>query len=314
MLTTPQLYNSLDEVQRDVFQHLLDFGISVSPRGIRTLESTAISFTLTNPRSRCISTPARRWSLPLALGELCWHLAGSTSASDLAYYSSFWGSLADNDGRITGSCYGSKIFSNSGQVSPWTLVKDLLVKDPDSRRAVIYFADVRSHLNPDCLDASCTTSLQFLIRDGRLDAVSCMRSNDAVWGLPYDVFLFTFLQEMMVLELNVPLGAYHHFAGSLHLYERHWTLARSVAAVDWQSEQGVMPVLEDLGQLDDFLAIEKALRRGDVDVDVNTLSPYWRDLALVLDLYKSSRRVGWERVLVDGSGLRHVLRKKVPVP
>src|SRR5206468_2212365 len=84
------------------------------------------------------------------------------------------------------------------------------------------------HLSVSCRDAACATSLQFLLRDGVLDAVLTMRSNDAVWGMPYDIFLFTFLQELMALELGVGLGAYHHFASSLHIYERHVALARRV--------------------------------------------------------------------------------------
>ena len=83
MLSTPQVYKSLDDIQLDVFSHLLNFGVRVSPRGFPTVESAAISFALTDPRSRCISNPARMWSFPLALGELSWHLSGSTRADEI---------------------------------------------------------------------------------------------------------------------------------------------------------------------------------------------------------------------------------------
>jgi thymidylate synthase len=63
--------------------------------------------------------------------------------------------------------------------------------------------------------------MQFILRRGLLDAIVVMRSNDVIWGLPYDMFLFTFLQEMMAVELGVDVGRYHHFAASLHLYEKH---------------------------------------------------------------------------------------------
>ena len=107
-------------------------------------------------------------------------------------------------------------------------VRRLLRSDRATRRAVLYFNDALSHLALDCPDAACATSLQFLIRAGALDAVVCMRSNDVIWGLPYDVFLFTFLQEMMAVELDVEVGVYHHFAASLHLYSRQRSLASRV--------------------------------------------------------------------------------------
>src|SRR5262249_28376890 len=156
------------------------------------IENRCVSFVLSNPRRRCILNSQRKWSLPLALGELCWHLSGSVLVDALAYYAPAWRSFADSDGLIRGSCYGSKIFANDDGVSPWVRVRQLLQSDADTRRAVLYFNDSIDHLAPDCKDAACAISLQFMIRNGLLDAVVCMRSNDVIWGLPYDVFLFTF--------------------------------------------------------------------------------------------------------------------------
>jgi thymidylate synthase len=46
-----------------------------------------------------------------------------------------------------------------------------------------------------------------------------MRSNDLLWGTPYDVNGFCFIQEMLASWLGVELGNYIHQAGSMHLYE-----------------------------------------------------------------------------------------------
>ncbi len=122
-------YKSMDEIQYDVLSRLLLAGEASSPRGMPTLEARAVSFTLADPRRRCIVNPARKWSLPLALGEVCWHLSGETGAEQLAYYAPVWKSFADNDGQIRGSCYGAKMFSKSLGVSPWMRVQELLRKD-----------------------------------------------------------------------------------------------------------------------------------------------------------------------------------------
>jgi thymidylate synthase len=47
-----------------------------------------------------------------------------------------------------------------------------------------------------------------------------MRSNDAYVGLPYDIFLFTSLQELMASELDIEIGTYYHSVNSLHIYHR----------------------------------------------------------------------------------------------
>lgn len=295
---SPIPYRSADEVQEAVLRHLLSDAAPVSPRGIPTVESQALSFVLTNPRARCITNPERKWSLPLALGELSWHLSGSTDASPLVHYSRAWRAFADNDGQIRGSCYGSKAFSRQEGQSPWRRAGNLLCADPATRRAVIYFNDPSAHLDVDCRDAACATSLQFMIRSGALDAVACMRSNDAIWGLPYDLFLFTFLQEMMSVELAVKLGSYYHFAGSLHVYERHRALARRILDAP-PTRAFIMPPLLAPQMASGFVADEKRIReRGEA---IEELDDYWRELLRVLQLFGQSQHCGWARVLSTAS-------------
>ena len=155
-----------------------------------------------------------------------------------------------------------------------------------------------SHLDRQCVDAACASSLELLIRDGRLDAIVCMRSNDAIWGLPYDVFLFTFLQEMMAIELKVELGSYYHFAGSLHLYERHLGLANRIVESQCRSLHEIeMPPIDRLEDCVRFLAFEEALRRGITTYEITELSPYWRELAEVLHVFHASKNSGWNKAL-----------------
>src|SRR5712671_2718687 len=98
----PPRFHSLDDAQLEVLKLLLSEGVQTAPRGKPALECRAVSFTLLDARRRCILNSARRWSLPLALGELCWHLSASTLASELAYYAPAWKCFADAQGRIMG--------------------------------------------------------------------------------------------------------------------------------------------------------------------------------------------------------------------
>src|SRR4051812_41418328 len=94
----------------------------------------------------------------------------------------------------------------------------LLRRKENSRQAVIQLFD-GSDLAAAYKDIPCTCTLQFMIRDKRLNLTASMRSNDAFKGLPHDVFSFTMIQEIMTRTLGVELGDYTHFASSLHVYD-----------------------------------------------------------------------------------------------
>jgi len=135
-----------------------------------------------------------------------------------------------------------------------------------------------------------------MIRDESLDAVVSMRSNDAVLGLPYDVFLFTFLQEMMAVELDLKLGAYHHFASSLHLYEKHRALATRVVAARPET-RFTMPPLQNIHAVNEFLEVERKIREAADGYRASDGCGYWKDLADVLSLFNRSRLFGWPTAL-----------------
>jgi thymidylate synthase len=279
-------FGSMDEAQRWILASILESGGESSPRGMRTLELYPVTFNLLNPRSRCVINPRRRWSLPLALGEFCWHLSGSNELQFIEYYAPRWREFAE-DTIITGSCYGHRIFKREpGRPSQWERLIQLLRSDPDSRRALLLFSDPVAGLNPEAKDVACASTLQFMIRSGRVHAFVHMRSNDAIWGLPYDIFLFTMLQELLACELNLELGVYSHSVTSIHLYERHFGLAQKIVE-GGEAAFFEMPPMKKHRQLEVFLKLEAELRAGKSvnGSEVKFLDAYWRDLLSVLEWY-----------------------------
>jgi len=137
-------------------------------------------------------------------------------------------------------------------------------------------------------DVACATSLQFLVRNHALHAVVNMRSNDGVWGLPYDLFVFTMFQELMARTLNLSLGHYNHTASSLHIYERHYELAERVAASPERSSEPMAP-MNDVSQLRQFLIEEEHVRRGRGRNAAVKLDLYWSHLIAVLEAYRSRK-------------------------
>ncbi len=211
-----------------------------SPRGQPIHELVASGFELTNPRDRLIMSPARATNYGFGVGELCWYIRGDSDLETMTYYNKRMSQFSD-DGKTINSAYGMRMFEpkcGSGY-SQWDMCIHELKEDPASRRAVIHINQPHDLYKATCPDGSkdvpCTMSLQFMIRDLKLVLHVTMRSNDIVWGLPYDAFSFTCLQECMLYELvaeGVPvndLGSYHHTATSLHVYDRHLDMAAKVA-------------------------------------------------------------------------------------
>jgi thymidylate synthase len=126
-----------------------------------------------------------------------------------------------------------------------------------------------------------------LAREGRLHLIVQMRSNDVVWGLPYDIFLFTMLQEMLALRLGLGLGVYIHSVGSLHLYEKHFKLAENVLS-DPPPNTIEMPKMTSISSLNSFIEAERKIRRGDPRPPLDL---YWETLALALEDFSKSRKL-----------------------
>lgn len=249
-------------------------GLEIAPRGLRTRELLGASFAISNPRGRVTTWAQRSWSMALAVGELAWHFRGSDKVEELTHYAPSWAKYTDDGSRVMGSCYGRKIFSG-GDESQWSVVKAILKADPSSRRAVIS-TDLLSRSDETTRDKSCLSTMHFLIRNGKLDVFVNMRSNDIYLGLPYDVFLFSMFQERMAVELGVELGAYHHIAASLHVYESDIEKIHRKGGLGLKNSV-FMDEMPEGDWIDDFTRSESSLRMGRGRVEPN-LPVYWKTL------------------------------------
>jgi thymidylate synthase len=119
---------------------------------------------------------------------------------------------------------------------------------------------------------------------------------------------------MMAVELKVALGTYYHFAGSLHLYERHLGLARRVLEAPRTGfEEVAMPMIDHLTDYGRFLAFEKALRLGTPAQQFVEFSPYWEELAEILYLFRLSKSASWTEALDSCSPSNRYLPLLMPL-
>lgn len=215
-----------------------------APRGMKIRENLFTSFVITNPRDRLLYVPERNFPLDYVMAEILWYISGNNKTEWIANYSGFWKNISD-DGTTANSAYGARIFLKHpyhevneeayphlephADFTQWEYVKQELTKDPDSRRAVIHIRQPQDSMYAQ-KDVPCTLNLQFFIRDSKLHLVVQMRSNDLILGTALDVPAFTFMQEMMALELGLELGYYYHTSNSMHVYERHYKMCEDILA------------------------------------------------------------------------------------
>lgn len=273
---------TLDDLLHEVFRRVLANGRVVVATKDPNLEISGALLELTNPRARMSRTESR-CLLFSALGELLWYMAGSDDFDFIRYYVPEY--PQDGTGvQTVRSAYGPRL---KEQID-WVI--ELLSTKSSTRRAVIPVyhpkdCDIRHKEVP------CTCTLQFLLRENRLELLAHMRSNDAFIGLPGDVFSFTMIQELVARALGVEIGSYKHFVGSLHLYDKHHQKARNFIDEGWQSKASMplMPPNDQRSNLQQLLLLEQGIR-CDLNPNIpDTLPDYWKDLAYLLKIYRADQ-------------------------
>ena len=249
-----------------------------------------------NPRGRISRTETR--GKPFScLGEFCWYLAKSDDLKFISYYLPAYKKIAD--GKSVFGAYGPRLFNWKG-INQFDNVTCLLQRKNESRQAVIQIFDA-SDIHGEQKEVPCTSTLQFMVRNGKLHLLVNMRSNDVYFGLPHDVFCFTMLQELMARTLSVELGTYKHSVGSLHVYKDKIPFAKQFLQEGWQSTTYTMPPMPEGNPqpaVEALLDAEESIRTGQgVHPSLlNALDPYWADLIHLLEIFRLRKDGALDRV------------------
>ena len=273
--------SNFSEVFQRICRTLLEEGVESNPRALPIRELLGVTLRLSNPRTRMLDVPKKKLPASFAIGEWLWTIEAREDLDFIRYYAPSYGRFSD-DGVMLNGAYGPRI------VPEFDKIVELLRQDVDSRRALVPIYAQRD-VAKDSRDIPCTTTMQFLIRGGRLTMVTTMRSNDIILGMPFDVFNFTMIQEWMACRLGVEVGEYIHFVGSLHYYGTDEEKLRAII-----SEPAVstfeMPAMDPetiFGELEDFKRLEAELRqRGRSDISIDG---YFAPFAKVLKKYAAKR-------------------------
>jgi thymidylate synthase len=213
---------------------------SVSPRGFKINEIMNTVHIVEDP-SLCLYENTRRSSqLKYIAAETVYYFSGRRDLNFIKKYAAFWEQIANEDLTVN-SAYGNLIFTEENKVgmTQWVWAFQSLVKDKDTRQAIILFnkPEYQYFGNKDVI---CTLNGIFNIRDNKLNFTIQMRSNDAILGTPTDFAFFCLLQMQMLKLLQetaypeLELGTFTHIANSYHVYERHFDLIKDMITSDFK--------------------------------------------------------------------------------
>ena len=288
---------TLDDVMRWVLDHILLEGQEIAPTKGPAKELSGVLLELTNPLARISRTETK--GKPFScLGELLWYLAKTKDLSFISYYLPAYKAYADGQEIFGG--YGPRLFNWDG-LNQFANVAEMLKRKPDSRQAVIQLFDPLDITEPH-KDIPCTCTLQFMVRGEQLHMLTYMRSNDALVGMPHDIFCFTMFQEIMARTLCFELGRYKHMVGSLHLYHESIGNARQFLDEGWQSTTTLMrpmPGGDPWPAINSVLSAEHAIRtdqESDHERLFEDLDSYWADLVRLLLIFRASKARDYERI------------------
>jgi len=238
--STPNVKAS-EQAFRKIYTDLLKNGKRCSPRGQLVIELENYQYELP-AYIRFPSFKARKLKADYVRREFLWYLRGNKNDISICQHAKIWRDVMNEDLSIN-SNYGQYIFArrsvvgNAGNYSirmrsPFEYVIEELLSDNDSRRASIPIFNAE-HISRPTKDVPCTYSLNFRIREGKLNMSVHMRSQDAIFGMGNDAPCFSFIHEMVFAALEdkvegLVLGNYSHTADSFHVYERHFEMLNEI--------------------------------------------------------------------------------------
>lgn len=174
--------------------------------------------------------PIQRWVLSrqpainpaFAIAEVIWILSGRKDAAFVNHWNPLLPEFTGN-GETYHGAYGHRIRYSFG-FDQMERAYQVLSKNPSSRQVVLQIWDSRiDSPNPDgsaqALDIPCNIVGIPKIRNGKLEWLQIMRSNDIYLGTPHNFVQFTCLQEVLAGWLDIDVGEFVLVSDSLHLYE-----------------------------------------------------------------------------------------------
>lgn len=229
----------VNDIRNYFIEELKNENFTVDRTGQKTIELIGASFQA--DEESIFGEPNKEY----IQAELDWYLSQSMNVNDIypdKDAPAAWKYSANQYGEIN-SNYGKLIFSDMYQNQYNNAVTEL-VTNMDSRRATMVYTrpSIWSEYQDNGKnDFICTNAVTYYLRDGRINCVVQMRSNDVVYGYKNDYAWQKFVLEQFVQDYNtaymestwdaeyrktMEVGGITWQVQNLHVYERHFHLVK----------------------------------------------------------------------------------------
>lgn len=204
---------------------------------------------VTNPYRRLVGGYGRNINPFFLLAEAMWIFYGRKDVRFLSLFNKNMEQFSD-DGKVFHAPYGFRLRhwgvrsedkfceENLHAAQGYDQVADaikLFENNPNTRQVVLSIWNPDLDLGTKTKDIPCNDIIMLKIRDGKLITTIQNRSNDLHWGLPTNLFQFSFLTELIAACLNIELGTQTHNSQSLHVYD--WNNIANVMQENFSQEE-----------------------------------------------------------------------------
>ncbi len=315
---------NVNQYYADVCEALMMKGTETSPRGKRTKEIHPTTAFIHDPRKRIVTSFGRVINLPFALVEAIHIITGQNDAQALKFYNN---SIIDIQGDTPdalrfNAAYGERMrryetyhkldipasatYDVVQEIDQLKHVIETLRRDPDSRQASIVLSHpYYDNYERETRDRACNVYAHAMIRDNRLNWMQVIRSNDAVWGIPYNMVQWSHVQEWVAASLDIQMGHMFIVQDSFHVYEDRYAECAAVEYFDMYDYLEMVPLRMEANE---FIRTELYLAERNIRYGVeyrerefrkleDIAGPYWRAVIATLQSYREYKRRADDKAL-----------------
>jgi len=302
----PDADSLLRQVMSDILDAPVAKGVNTGNKKVQedTNEGLGYSITLENPLDRIVSNDAYKLDLPVAVARFVWMISGNNRLADIKFYHKPVENFSDDGIIIPGSSYGARIRQAFPGIDQLKGVIEKLKSDSNSRRAAISIYQP-TDATRDSKDVPCAFGMFFHIRNNVLHTQVVMRSNNATLLLPFNIFEFSLLGEVIAAECGVELGPLKHYAASMHVYSSAKDWAQKIADDGGTKKSKPMMAMPrepvSLDHIRALVAFEAELRHKSEAINDESISDwieriqndfvvYWQQFAFLLMVTVARRK------------------------
>lgn len=184
-------------------------------------EVIAASYEFNPVTDHVMTSSSDIFDLRKAAAMYFWYKEGDRTDTSILNYFDEYKNCVDDFHTEFNSNYGYYAYVEGGL----DRCVEYLYNDKNSRQAC-FCINNNNAMRLWSIDKLCTNTIQFFIRNNKLEMVVQMRSSNFLTLLPYDAFMFTVFYQHVYSALrrnaycNLQTGLIHMQVASLHLYEK----------------------------------------------------------------------------------------------